>query len=332
MGGDTTIVSKPYEDRRYLMSAVIGGTPGYHLLRVLGRASLRPRADGSAYRGRSKLEALLGPGIWACMADKVVIDFGCGTGEQAVEVARRGARCVIGIDIRQSVLDQARARAERSGVAHRCLFTSRAEGTADVILSIDGFEHYENPGDVLTLMASLLKPGGRVLVAFGPPWLHPLGGHLFSVFPWAHVLFTERALIRWRADFKSDGARRFAEVEGGLNQMTVARFERLVGTSPLRVDSLEAVPIRRFRGFANKWTREFLTSNVRCMLSRKVDAAMRDELLPFFGTTLPWKSDMPMDGTHFLTRLRPSPGEYGLHTSQCRLNGRGAERAATATG
>jgi hypothetical protein len=55
-----------------------------------------------------------------------------------------------------------------------------------------------------------------------------LGGHLFSVFPWAHLIFSEQALIRWRSDFKSDGATRFSEVAGGLNQMTIRRFERLI--------------------------------------------------------------------------------------------------------
>jgi hypothetical protein len=36
----------------------------------------------------------------------------------------------------------------------------------------------------------------------------------------AHLIFKERALIRWRAGFKTDGATRFGEVAAGLNQMT----------------------------------------------------------------------------------------------------------------
>jgi hypothetical protein len=58
-------------------------------------------------------------------------------------------------------------------------------------------------------MRRMIKPDGCVIAAFGPTWFHPLGGHLFSVFPWAHLIFTERALIRWRSDFKTDGATRF---------------------------------------------------------------------------------------------------------------------------
>ena len=73
------------------------------------------------------------------------------------------------------------------------------------------------------------RTGGCIFVSFGPTWYHPLGGHLFSVFPWVHILLTEDALIRWRAQFKTDGARKFGEVEDGLNQMTIRRFEAKAG-------------------------------------------------------------------------------------------------------
>ena len=110
------------------------------------------------------------------------------------------------------------------------------------------------------------KERQAVFAAFGPPWFHPLGGHLFSVFPWAHLIFTEKALLRWRADFKSDGATRFCEVEGGLNQMTVHRFSKLLERSEFEIERFEAVPIKRFRRLSNALTREFLTSVVRCTL------------------------------------------------------------------
>ena len=115
-------------------------------------------------------------------------------------------------------------------------------------------------------MAGLLKPGGKLVASFGPTWYHPLGGHLFSVFPWSHLVFTERALIRWRSDFKTDGARRFSEVAGGLNQMTIARFERIVRGSPFVTSSFELVPIRGLARFSNRLTREFTTAIVRCSL------------------------------------------------------------------
>jgi hypothetical protein len=134
---------------------------------------------------------------------------------------------------------------------------------------MDAFEHFADPAEILRIMDALLKPSGEVLAAFGPTWYHPLGGHLFSVFPWAHLLFSEKALIRWRSTFKTDGATRFSEVAGGLNQMTVAKFKALVADSPLKFASLELVPIKKVRPLHNRLTREFTTAIVRCRLVKR---------------------------------------------------------------
>ena len=72
--------------------------------------------------------------------------------------------------------------------------------------------------------------------------------------------------MRWRSDFKTDGAKSFREVEQGLNQMTIGKFEKLVGSSDFRIEKLELVPIRKLRPFANRLTREFTTAIVRCKL------------------------------------------------------------------
>lgn len=251
-----------------MKTGFVGGTLSYRLLHHFGRQAARGshRCDGSAYQHRSKVEALFGPQIWTALAGRVVIDFGCGEGAEAIEIAQRGARRVIGIDVRPHVLERARSAAERAGASDRCVFASHTAERADVILSLDGFEHYDDPEQILRIMRRLVNPHGRVFIAFGPPWLHPLGGHLFSVFPWAHLIFTEKALLRWRADFKSDGATRFCEVEGGLNQMTIRGFVKLLERSEFEIESLEAVPIKRFRRLSNALTREFLTSVVRCTL------------------------------------------------------------------
>jgi ubiquinone/menaquinone biosynthesis C-methylase UbiE len=53
------------------------------------------------------------------------------------------------------------------------------------------FEHFTEPKLALDAMYRLLRPGGTLVASFGPTWYHPLGGHLFSVFPWAHLIFSE---------------------------------------------------------------------------------------------------------------------------------------------
>lgn len=245
---------------------ILGGSIAVALLRRISVDGETGYCDGSAYEGVSKIETLLGKRIWEETRDKVVIDFGCGDGDDAVEIARRGAKRVIGVDIREHALARARRTATARGVSDRCLFTTRTDEKADVILSIDAFEHFDDPAEVLRIMRRLLKDGGCVIAVFGPTWYHPLGGHLFSVFPWSHLIFTEKSLIRWRSDFKTDGATRFCEAEGGLNQMTISRFESIVAASDFRFTEFESVPIRKLRPVANRLTREFTTAIVRCKL------------------------------------------------------------------
>jgi SAM-dependent methyltransferase len=245
---------------------LLGGSLGYQLLRWISKDGETGYCDGSVYAGKSKLEVLLGPNIWVEFENRVVIDFGCGSGTDAIEIAKRGAKEVIGLDIRESALREARDAAQRENVDSICTFQTDTNLKSDVILSVDSFEHFSNPQQVLSTMRGLLKDDGSIIAVFGPTWFHPLGGHLFSVFPWAHLLFTEKALIRWRSDFKSDAATRFSEVEGGLNQMTIRRFVALVERSAFTIRSLEAVPIRRLQSFSNRFTREFTTAIVRCRL------------------------------------------------------------------
>jgi SAM-dependent methyltransferase len=238
----------------------------YHLLRLIS-----PRApatmDGRAYAGKSKLRVLL-PGIESEIKGKVVLDFGCGPGAEVTEMALLGAKRVIGLDISEKFLRLGQEQAEKAGVAAKCEFVASIANPVEVIVSLDSFEHFAEPSAVLQMMYSLLEPGGCVFVSFGPTWYHPLGGHLFSVFPWAHIVLKEEALIRWRAEFKTDGARKFGEVEGGLNQMTIRRFEEILKRSPFAIERFELVPIRRMKPLHSRVTREFLTAIVRCRLRK----------------------------------------------------------------
>jgi SAM-dependent methyltransferase len=240
----------------------------YRLLRTLSPGE-PTCCSGAVYEGKSKLAVLMGDGFFSRITGRVVIDFGCGEGGDAVEMAGRGAKQVIGIDIREDVLQVARQKALSRGLKNACSFVTSTNETADVIVSVDAFEHFADPAGILCAMNRLLQPEGEVLVSFGPTWYHPSGGHLFSVFPWAHLIFSERALIRWRSTFKMDGATRFSEVAGGLNQMTISRFQELVADSPLQLASLELVPIRKLRHLHGRLTREFTTAIVRCRMVKR---------------------------------------------------------------
>jgi SAM-dependent methyltransferase len=231
----------------------------------------------SFYQGKSKLGIQCGEGFFGRIAGKTVIDFGCGEGDDAVEIAQSGARRVIGFEIREELLETARKKALAAGVSETCSFASSTEELADIVISLDAFEHFADPAEILRIMAALLRPAGEAFISFGPPWHHPLGGHGFSVFPWAHLIFSEKALMRWRSTFKTDGATRFSEVAGGLNQMTIRRFLEFVAGSGFETARLELVPIRKFRLFHNRLTREFTTAAVRCRLVKRTGGPSRPQ-------------------------------------------------------
>jgi len=254
---------------------IIGGTLGYRILKWISKDGENDYCDGSAYLHKSKLETMLGAGIWDRIAGRTVIDFGCGEGAEAIEMAQKGAGYVVGLDLWRERIEAARRAAERAGVADRCNFATTTDAKADLIISLDSFEHFADPPDILRQMRRLIKDDGRLMLAFGCPWYHPFGGHQFSVFPWAHLIFTEKSLIHWRADFKTDGATRFCEVEGGLNEMSLRRMKKIIGESDFAIETFEPVPIRRLKRLHNRLTQEWITAVVRCTLIPRADLKSR---------------------------------------------------------
>ncbi|MEI7444325.1 MAG: methyltransferase domain-containing protein [Burkholderiales bacterium] len=246
---------------------LVGGELGYRLLKTMApEPPWTGTGSDAALLENPRLVECFGEGITEAVRGRVVLDFGCGHGVQSVELVRLGAARVIGLDIQAEALRRARERALTAGVAERCTFAETTDEPVDLVLSKDAFEHFADPAGVLRTMARLVGDRGRVMASFGPTWLHPKGGHFFSPFPWAHLLFSDRALLRWRSQFRDDGATRIEEVAGGLNRMTIARFERLVAESPLRIESMDTVPIRGLRVLRHRWLREIGSSLVRCTL------------------------------------------------------------------
>ena len=174
---------------------------------------------------------------------KRVVDFGCGIGHQSVALVGTEECVVCGVDTNHRTLDKAMQYAKSQALpAGRLEFRERVSrdmgGTFDVVISKDAMEHYPEPAAILEEMRRLLKPGGRLLITFGPPWFAPYGSHMhfFCKVPWLNLLFTERTVMAVRARFRDDGAKRYEDCESGLNKMSVAKFERLVAACGLKVE------------------------------------------------------------------------------------------------
>ena len=101
---------------------------------------------------------------------KQVLDVGCGGGILSEAMARAGAR-VLGIDLSQSVLDVAELHALDGKVAVQYR-TVAAEELArerpadfDLVTCMEMLEHVPDPEAAVGALATLVKPGGDVIVS-----------------------------------------------------------------------------------------------------------------------------------------------------------------------
>lgn len=129
------------------------------------------------------------PALWSLVGDSLdglsVLDLGCGFGSFARKARTLGAASILGIDISENMLTEARSRTSDTQIEYR-----RA-GIEDLALQEQAFDlvvsslmlHYvKDYESALQKIAGYLKPGGRLV---------------FSV---EHPIFTARAEQDWIRD------------------------------------------------------------------------------------------------------------------------------------
>ena len=187
------------------------------------------------------------PNFRELVAGKEVLDFGCGFGWQLLALASRGwIKRGVGVDIRHT--EQAQANARANGLQDKVEFTSNLEPGRqfDLVYSCSAFEHFSDPVHILNLMLERTIPGGRVIVTFAEPWWSPRGSHMDGItrLPWVNLLFSERTVMAVRNRYRKDGAQRYEDVEGGLNRMTLRKFETIVSSCGAKLESLDVFPVK----------------------------------------------------------------------------------------
>lgn len=102
---------------------------------------------------------------------KTILDIGCGSGIYAVELAKRGAARVLGLDFSEPMLEMARDLAKKAGVAERTEFLrdeflAHDFGTErfDVTIAMGVFDYLEQPEPFLAKMSKITR--GRIIASF----------------------------------------------------------------------------------------------------------------------------------------------------------------------
>jgi 2-polyprenyl-6-hydroxyphenyl methylase/3-demethylubiquinone-9 3-methyltransferase len=104
---------------------------------------------------------------YADIANKRIVDVGCGGGILSEGLAKQGAE-VLGIDLSEELVDMAELHSLESGVSAQyrkvsaeALAEEQAEGF-DHVVCMEMLEHVPQPGSIIQACARLVKPGGRV--------------------------------------------------------------------------------------------------------------------------------------------------------------------------
>lgn len=212
------------------------------------------------------------------VSQRVFLDIGCGPGDQVLASAQAGSKLAVGVDKVEISLRIAEVHARTLGLTDRVRFTTDTMPTfgkewADVALSQNSFEHFENPAEILAQAYAALKPGGQFFITFGPSWWHPYGEHnMFMIrLPWAHCFFSERTILRVRRLYRPNAPTCWREVS--LNQMTIAKLLRLVQASGFSLTDMSVTPIRPLpRWLAQlRLFREWTTADVSIILTKPLD-------------------------------------------------------------
>lgn len=102
------------------------------------------------------------------LTDRQVLDIGCGSGGIALHlVEKHGAGHVTGFDVEKPVIEAAKNRAARKGLAHRTTFVQAPPGVLpfrdasfDVAFSKDALLHAPDKDALFAEISRVLKPGG----------------------------------------------------------------------------------------------------------------------------------------------------------------------------
>jgi ubiquinone/menaquinone biosynthesis C-methylase UbiE len=205
-------------------------------------------------------------GLGVDVYQKSVLEIGCGHGGICIFAALVGAKNVVGIDLSDSALKTAeklklKVQGEinfKLNVSFKEMFAENLEisdGSLDVIIADNVFEHVTNVEVVMKECSRVLSKGGKVIVPNFPSFKSKFGSHVkYGIrLPWVHVFFSEKTVVKLMHQLaKTDpqmyhfypglksGATTFQEVRAykDLNYISNQIFSIAAEKTGFRVESL----------------------------------------------------------------------------------------------
>jgi len=239
------------------------------------------------------------PRFWSRLGEKPdvrglrVLEIGSGWGSLCVDLARAGAERVVGLDLKQNLIEFSRAYVHQHypELEQRVIFQATdlkdyPVEPFDIVVSKDSFEHILDLGQMLFEIKRRLRPGGKVYVGFGPLYPSPYGDHdrrrtafkrygaagqLVARIPWGH-LFLEQPILNLTSQARGKPIHSMYEL--GLNKRSLSDYRRLFSESGLKVvmfrvnqsgglSSKMMTTLGRVPGLA-----DYCTNNIYCILQK----------------------------------------------------------------
>jgi SAM-dependent methyltransferase len=210
------------------------------------------------------------PRFFSDIKGKRIIDFGSADGDQSFALLDAGASEVLGIEILDARVDRANARRREGQPVAFAKYLMPDHLGYDIAISINSFEHFSDPDEILRQIHGALKPGGKLYMTFGPLWWSAFGPHQqdFTKMPWPHLFFSEDAVMGARASLMGRYDKR-TYADRWLNQMSVAEYERIIGRQGFKVVSQQYLCTRGMSILKQvPWLREIAINRIACVLQR----------------------------------------------------------------
>jgi cyclopropane fatty-acyl-phospholipid synthase-like methyltransferase len=109
------------------------------------------------------------------LTNQQVLDLGCGEGYVSRLIMQQNAESVIGIDVSKNMIDLARKSANAENMHYYCINALEADiykpETFDLVIAVFLFNYLsvEQSDELLKLIYSTLKPGGRLIFTIPHP-------------------------------------------------------------------------------------------------------------------------------------------------------------------